>query len=221
MQTREASTSVRATSNRLVIRDDEPKTNASLLLNASSSGLVEKAPATVSQGNKAKRSRHEISSEKAFSSEGSNKTTSGEQPKNNAPMRLDAEALISMVSSRQPGSVPEGLLNAAIEETSGQSRQTPLSKAQTDWETHISAMEQVLLTNRSQGLPNGPISEEALELLSQMVSKLYDLNSRVMYAKMQEAADTHQRNIERIESVFHGLAGVKKARGFPRGGISK
>jgi len=79
----------------------------------------------------------------------------------------------------------------------------------------------VLTTNTALGLPNGPISEEALELLSQMVSKLYALNTKVMHASMQEAMDTHRRNAERIESVFHGLAGVKKQRGFPRGAISK
>lgn len=95
------------------------------------------------RGHKTKRPRHEITSENAFSSEGSNKSASGENPKTNAPMRLDTESLISLMRSRQPRSLPDGFLTIAAEESSVQSQQSALSRAQADWETHIKAMEQV------------------------------------------------------------------------------
>lgn len=95
------------------------------------------------RGHKTKRPRHEIASENAFSSEGSNKSASGENPKTTAPIRLDTESLISMMRSRQPRSLPDGLLTVAAEESSVQSQQSALSRAQADWETHIKAMEQV------------------------------------------------------------------------------
>lgn len=79
----------------------------------------------------------------------------------------------------------------------------------------------MLFTDGAQGFPTGPMSEEALELLSQMVSKLYDLNARVMYIRMQDVMDTHRMNTERIERVFHGLTRVKRARGLSRKAISK
>lgn len=99
---------------------------------------------------------------------------------------------------------------------SGTSRMSGVEKAKLDWETHITAMEQVLAANREQGLPAGSISSDALQLLSQMVSNLYTLNSKLLYAQSQHILDTHRHNIERINKVFQGLAGVKKRKSAKR-----
>ncbi|CAD7696524.1 unnamed protein product [Ostreobium quekettii] len=80
---------------------------------------------------------------------------------------------------------------------------------QNEWNTHILAMEQVLVANQQQGLPNGPISEEALQLLSRMVSNLYSLNAQLMSSKVQQILDTNRQNTARICRIFNGLAGCK------------
>jgi len=80
---------------------------------------------------------------------------------------------------------------------------------QNEWNTHILAMEQVLVANQQQGLPNGPISEEALQLLSRMVSNLYSLNAQLMSSRVQQILDTNRQNTTRICRIFNGLAGCK------------
>ncbi|CAD7695279.1 unnamed protein product [Ostreobium quekettii] len=80
---------------------------------------------------------------------------------------------------------------------------------QSEWNTHILAMEQVLAANQQQGLPNGPISEDALQLLSRMVSNLYSLNGQLMSAHMQQVLEINRQNTARICRIFNGLAGCK------------
>jgi len=87
---------------------------------------------------------------------------------------------------------------------------TALEKAKLDWETHITAMERVLAANREQGIPRGQISADALQLLSQMVSNLYTLNSKLHFERTQHILEMHRKNTERINEVFQGLAGVRR-----------
>lgn len=96
-----------------------------------------------------------------------------------------------------------------ITDGGGANQMSELEKAKRDWETHITAMEQVLATNKARGLPTGAISSDALQLLSQMVSNLYCLNSKLLYAETQQVLDAHRKNVERINDVFQGLAGLK------------
>jgi len=84
-----------------------------------------------------------------------------------------------------------------------------ISNLQNEWNTHMLAMEQVLAANRMQGLPNGPISEEALQLLSHMVSNLYSLNARLMSARVGQILEANRQNTARICRIFNGLAGRK------------
>eukprot|EP00210_Caulerpa_lentillifera_P001092 g1053.t1 len=221
MQGRESSRVVRPSARRLSSMDDELLPSATLVLNGFGSVSRTLLLASTTQTGKAKRSRPNMISEDAFTSDGRNKRASGEIRRGNVFGRVDVEPPVSIMESERPAAASGIVVNNNTEETSSQYRQNAIKKAQTEWETHIAAMERVLSENNAQGIPAGPISQEALELLSQMVSKLYELNTSVMYARMQDVMDTHRMNTERIESVFHGLAGVKKAQEVSRGAPSK
>ena len=99
---------------------------------------------------------------------------------------------------------------SSTEQTSEPTRMTALEKAKLDWDTHITAMEHILSINRAQGVPAHSISLEALQLLSQMISNLYTLNTKLLDTQMHHLLDTHHQNVERINNLFQGLAGLKR-----------
>ena len=96
------------------------------------------------------------------------------------------------------------------DQTSDASKMSASEKAKLDWETHITAMEQVLAANREQGMPDRTIPLDALQLLSEMISNLYSLNAKLLYAETQRVLDEHHQNAKRIDDVFQGLAGNKR-----------
>ncbi len=130
---------------------------------------------------------------------------------------MDVTALATTVSGgTSPTPFPGGIQpppRNSPEQTSDPSKMSAIEKAKLDWETHITVMEQVLAANREQGLPEHSISLDALQLLSQMISNLYSLNAKLLYAETQRVLDEHRQNARRIDDVFQGLAGVKRQKG--------
>jgi len=115
-------------------------------------------------------------------------------------------------SNQQPLSsqgLPTGLSTVTSQLLGPMVSDGTVSAIQNEWNTHMLAMEQVLAANQLQGLPNGPISEEALQLLSRMVSNLYSLNLRLMTARMGQILEANRQNTTRICRIFSGLAGCK------------
>lgn len=92
---------------------------------------------------KAKRSRPNMTSEHAFSCEEDSKEPWGGSRKTEVLRGMEVESLASKVHSAQPAAITEGVHTTNTEETISQYQRGAIKRAQADWESHISAMEEV------------------------------------------------------------------------------
>jgi len=84
-----------------------------------------------------------MTSEHAFSYEEDIEETLGGSGKTEVLRGVDVESLASKVHSAQPAVISEGFHTTNTEETISQYQRGAIKKAQADWESHITAMEEV------------------------------------------------------------------------------